>query len=161
MRASHAGAVRLRGRSVPADTGSAVLEFIVVGVGVLVPLVYLALCASTVHAAAFASTQAVREAGRAFSTAATPEQGRARAEAAARLALADQGLSLPRGALRVSCPVAPCLAPGSFADVTLEWSVPLPWLPAALSGDAPSILPISATHRVPIDDYRSSPEPAP
>ena len=111
------------------EDGSAVIEFIVVGVGVLVPMVYIVLSVMTVHAAAFASTQAVREAGRAFSTASTPGEGRARALAAARIAFRDQGMSLPAGALRVECADGPCLAPGSAVEVRLDWRVPLPWLP--------------------------------
>jgi hypothetical protein len=95
------------------DEGSAVVEFIIVGIAVLVPMVYVVQCAMTVHAAALASSQAVREAGRAFSTAATEAQGRERASIAGRLAFADQGLALPPGALRVTCPDGPCLSPGS------------------------------------------------
>ena len=77
------GRMRRRGSGV-ADRGSAAIEFIVLGVGLLVPLVYLASAAATVQAAAFASAQAAREAGRAFSSSATPAQGRQRAVAAAR-----------------------------------------------------------------------------
>ena len=139
------------------DEGAAVIEFIVIGVGMLVPVVYLALSAAAVESAAFASTQAVREAGRAFSTAATPDQGRARAQAAARLAFADHGLALPAGALRLTCADGPCLAPGSVVDVDLDWSVALPWLPGSVSSDVPARVPIRATQRVPVDDYRSSP----
>lgn len=139
------------------DAGSATLEFIVIGVGVLVPIAYLALAATSVQSAAFASSQAVREAGRAFATAADAEQGRARAWAAARVAFADHDLALPPGALRISCPDAPCLTPGSVVDVHLDWSAPLPWLPGSLADGAPLRVPVSATHRVPVDDFRDSP----
>ena len=93
------------------DGGSAAIEFIVIGIGLLVPLVYLASAAATVQAAAFASAQAVREAGRAFSSSATPAQGRRLAEAAARLAFADHGLELP----------SRCAEPGLH-----RWPVPEP-----------------------------------
>jgi hypothetical protein len=157
---SEAGRAVPRRRSTDAgstDAGSAVLEFIVVGVGLLVPLVYLVLAVGTVQSAVFASSQAVREAGRAFGSAPTPEQGRIRAVTAASLALADHGLVLPRGSLRVACPAQPCLTPGSVVDVTLAWAVPLPWLPTQLSDGAAASIPISATHRVPIDEYRGTP----
>jgi hypothetical protein len=75
-----------------------------------------------------------RRVGLAFSTAATPEDGRRRAVAAGRIAFADQGLDLPVGALEVTCPDAPCLTPGSVVQVSLDWRVPLPWLPASWSG---------------------------
>lgn len=142
------------------EAGSAVVEFIVIGIGVLVPLVYVVLSAMTVHTAAFASAQAVREAGRAFSTAVTASDGRKRALTAARLAFADHGLDLPDEALRLTCE-GPCLTPGSTVDVALDWRVPLPWLPATLAEASAASVPVSAAHRVPIDDYRSSQDAGP
>lgn len=139
------------------DDGSAIIEFVVIGLCVLVPMVYIVVSVMSVHAAAFASTQAVREAGRAFSTAATPAQGRARALAAARIAFEDQGLHLPGGALRVDCADGPCLAPGSAVEVRLTWRVPLPWLPGDWATRVPAAVPITAIQRVPVDDYRGSP----
>jgi hypothetical protein len=156
MRRSPDGA-RLPGE----DRGAALLEFIVIGVGVLLPILYLALSAAAVERASFASAQAVREAGRAFSTASTPEQGRSRAQAAARLAFADHGLSLPPGSLRLACGQGACLAPGSVVAVDLEWSVALPWLPYARAADGPVRIPVQASQRVPVDDYRSSPGGSP
>lgn len=134
------------------DRGSAVTEFIVVAVLVLVPLGYAVLSIVRVQSASFASTQAVREAGRAFTTANAPFQAHTRAQAAARLALADHGFDLPADALRVDCPTGPCLAPGSSATVTLRWTVDLPWFPAGF-GDV-AAMPITATHHVPVDAYR-------
>jgi hypothetical protein len=142
-------------RAASDDRGSASLEFIVIGIGILVPLVYLAMAAATVQAAAFASAQAVREAGRAFTSSSTPADGHRLALAAARLAFADHGLALPAGALRVTCSGGPCLSPGSVVEVDLAWQVPLPWLPGSLAADAPARVPVEATHRVPVDDYRS------
>lgn len=139
------------------DSGSAVVEFLVVGITVLVPLVYLVQCAMAVHAGALASTQAVREAGRAFSMAASEAEGRSRAVAAGRLAFRDQGVDLPAGALRVTCPDAPCLTPGSVVDVDLDWRVQLPWVPADWASSSRLSVPISAHQRVPIDDYRDNP----
>lgn len=136
------------------DGGSAAIEFIVIGVGLLVPLVYLASAAATLQAAAFASAQAAREAGRAFSSSATPEQGRRLAEAAARLAFADHGLELPSGALSLACTDGPCLSPGSAVEVVLAWEAPLPWLPGTLAADVPARIPVEARQRVPIDDFR-------
>lgn len=139
------------------DRGSALLEFIVVGVGILVPIAYLALTAAGVQSGAFASTQAVREAGRAFVTSATPVEGLARAQVAARLAFDDHGIDLPSDALQVTCTGGPCLAPGSTVLVQVEWQAALPWLPGDLAGAAPRVVPIRATHRVPVDDFRGDP----
>jgi hypothetical protein len=136
------------------DGGSALVEFIVVGVGILVPVAYLGLAAVSVQAAAFATTQAVREAARAFSTSTTAAEGRLRALAAARLAFADHALTLPPGAMRITCPDGPCLGPGTSVVVDVAWSVRLPWLPSSLADGATPAVRIQASQRVPIDDYR-------
>lgn len=147
------------------EAGSAIVEFIIVGVCVLVPLAYIVLAAAAVQSAVYASTQAVREAGRAFVTSATAEQGRQRALAAASLAFDDHGIHLPPGALEVGCADGPCLTPGSTVIVTVDWRVPLPWLPASMAGSmvgslaeaAPSLVPVRAEHRIPVDDFRGTP----
>lgn len=134
--------------------GEAALEFIVVAVGLLLPLALVIVCAMTVQAAVTASDHAVREAGRAFMLAAAEGEGRARALAAASIALSDQGFGLPRGGLRISC--GPCLAPDAPAVVTLDWTVPMHAVPFV--GDAIAI-PIHARHVVVPDRYRSDGAP--
>lgn len=138
------------------DTGSAVVEFVVASVCVLVPLLYAVTAVASVQAATFASTQAVREAGRAFSLSTSQTAGRIAATEAARLAFADHGLTLPADSLAISCPDHACLSPGSTVQVDLDWNVPLPWLPDLFGATAS--VPLSATHRVPIDEYRSGPD---
>lgn len=135
------------------DSGSAVVEFIVIGAAALVPMVYVVQCVLVLHSAALASTQAAREAARAFSTSATPAAGRGAAMAAARLAFSDQGLTLPVGALKLTC-VGACLAPGSAVQVDLDWRVPLPWIPD--SWRSAGSIPVTSSQRVPIDDFRSA-----
>lgn len=139
------------------DAGSAMLEFIALGVGVLVPLGYVVLAAAGVQAAVFASTQAVREAGRAYVSASTASEARERAWGAARLAFDDHGLDLPPQALSITCPSGQCLDPGSTVTVEVVWQVPLPWLPESMAGAAPSLVPVHVRHAVPVDDYRGSP----
>lgn len=142
----------MRWRRASDERGSAVSEFIVIAVLVLIPIAYGVLSIVRVQSASFASAQAVREAGRAFMTADAVLQAKVRAESAARLALADHGFTLPAGALDVACPSGPCLSPGSAATVTLQWTVELPWFPAGFGQIA--AMPISATHHVPVDAYR-------
>lgn len=139
------------------DGGSAVLEFIALGVGVLVPLGYIVLAAAGVQSAVFASTQAVREAGRAYISAGTTAEAQTRALGAARLAFDDHGLDLPADALTVTCPGGHCLAPGAVVTVELDWRVPVPWLPSSLAGSAPGLVPVHVRHVVPVDEYRGSP----
>ena len=82
MRGALARGRPARGRQ-PGDAGNALVEFCVLGVLMLVPVVYLVLVLGRVEAAAFAAQRAAREAGRAFVTAADVAQARSRADAAA------------------------------------------------------------------------------
>ena len=135
------------------ECGSAILEFLVIGVLVLMPILYVLLTVVRVESAVLASTQAVREAGRAFTMADSESQGRLRALAAARLSLSDQGFDLSPEALRISCRET-CLAPWSSAHIRLDWRVNLPWLPNSLGG-ADVGYPITVESEVRIDHYRS------
>lgn len=130
------------------DRGSAVVEFVVVGCALL-PLVALgASAAVAVSTAASATSAAAREAARAFVSAATPGQGQARALAAARLAFADRGRPLPADAVSLRCD-GPCLAPGTTVLVTIDWTMPLPFLPGTVS--------LVSEQRMPVDEFRGEP----
>jgi len=139
---------RVRSRS---DDGSVVLEFVVITMGILVPLLYVALAVMHATGAAMATAQAARSAARAFSDAATPTQGVHRARAAAQLAFVDHGLVLPGDALRLSCR-GTCLGPGSRVSVDIDWRVPLP-MPLPIVGNAITI-PLHAHQDLQIDDLR-------
>jgi hypothetical protein len=129
------------------DNGSVVLEFVVIAMGVLVPLLYVALAVMHATGAAMATAQAARSAARAFSDAATPAQGVHLARAAARLAFADHGLELPVEALHLTCQ-GTCLAPGSRVSVDIDWRAPLP-----VVGDVVAV-PLHAHQDLQIDDLR-------
>lgn len=143
-------------RSASNDRGSAVTEFLVIGVLVLMPLTYIVMSVMRVQAAAFASSQAAREAGRAFVSADSVPLGHQRADVAARLAFLDQGFELPDSALRLTCGGGNCLSPGAVVSVDVEWAVDLPWIPSSLAGGRSLSVPIHAMHEVPVDVYRVS-----
>ena len=132
------------------DRGSSVIEFIVVGVVVLIPIIYGAECVAAVHAAELATGEAARAAARAFATAPTPPQGATAAKAAVRIAFADQGIPITGDELQLSC-AGECLVPGSAVVAQVGFVATLPWLPDSVG------VPVHATQRLPIDDYRSSP----
>ena len=134
------------------DRGNAIIEFIVIGVLVIVPLLYVVTTVMTVQAAISASTVAAREAARAFTTADTPAAGQVHAQLAAEVAFADHGFALPAKALRLSCDGSGCLAPGSSVHVGIDWRLPLPWVPAGLTTTL--ALPIAVDHTAPVDAYR-------
>lgn len=136
------------------DEGTAIVEFIFIGVLLLIPILYATLMVMRVEAAAMASTHAVREAGRAFMMADTRTQGLHEAQLASTAAMSDQGFSLADDALRIDCS-SRCLEPGTQVRVNLEWQVDLPWLPPPLAGRVEGF-PISAEQILTIDSYRDS-----
>ncbi|MFM8240591.1 MAG: pilus assembly protein [Actinomycetota bacterium] len=137
------------------DQGTAVVEFVVLVVLVLVPVVYLVLGAMRVQAGAYAVTQAAREAGRAYVQADSPANGAKAARVATSLALADQGFESRSDSVVVQCD-GPCLAPGSRVSVQVNLKVKLPFLPDSLADSTVGSVRVSADHVVPVDDYRSA-----
>lgn len=130
------------------EEGTAVLEVLVLGVGLLVPLMYAVISVMSVQSASFAATSAAREAARSYVTSSTPAQGAARARTATRLVLADAGMS-SRGPV-VRC-VGGCLRPGSRVDVTVRVDVRLPLMPGG-----PSVT-VTGEESMPVDRYRETP----
>jgi Flp pilus assembly protein TadG len=119
------------------DAGSAVVEFVTLGVLLLVPLVYLLLMLGRVQAAAFAADGAARAAARALATADDEATGRARALAAVRLSLRDQGFDVdPASVVRVTCSASPCLTPAGRIGVQVGVPVVLPGVPALVDRTA-------------------------
>ncbi len=136
------------------ERGSAVVEFTWLGLLLLVPLVWIVLSAFEVQRGAFATTGAARAAGRAFALAPDDATGRARAEAAARQAYADQGIDRAPVEVTITCAPYPgsCHSGTSVVTVVVRSRVELPLLPDVLGGGAPTFR-LDATHRVPIGRY--------
>ncbi|GAB3304979.1 hypothetical protein EK0264_04355 [Epidermidibacterium keratini] len=74
------------------ERGSAVVEFVILAVAIFVPLTYGVIAFAAIQRAVFASTEAARQAGRAYGTAPDPAGAGARAEYAAALAVESQGI---------------------------------------------------------------------
>ncbi len=134
------------------ERGSAMVEFIGAAVLLLVPLVYLVLTLAQVQAGTFAVEGAAREAARAVVTAQSSAEGAARAQAAVRIALADQGFD-DGDALRLECSHDPCLTPGGTVATQVRLAVPLPFVPEALRSWVPLEIPVEATHVGTVDQY--------
>ncbi len=135
------------------ERGSAVVEFVALGVLLLVPLVYLVLMLARVQAGAFAVSQAAREAGRAFVTAPVAEDAAVRAQAAARISFEDHDFA-ESGRLTVTCWSTPCLGPDARVRTTAAVDVPLPLVPAFVRGSVPLSVPVTATHVSTVDRFR-------
>ena len=135
------------------ETGNAMIEFTFLGVLLFVPLVYLVIAVLDVQRTAYGTSTAVREAGRAYVTATTAAEAEQRAEAAARIALADQGIELAPGELQITCSADPCLTPGAVVTVRISTEVALPWVPVL--GDRPAAaVSVGARHDAVVDAFR-------
>ena len=132
------------------DGGNAVVEFSTLAVLLMVPLVYVMLSVFEVQRASFGVTEAARQAGRAYATADDPAQGRARAAAAAALAMRDQGLDCARCLTGLTG----SLAADAQVTATVEHFVRLPLLGSVLGGGRGGI-PVDATHVEVVDRFRS------
>lgn len=117
------------------DDGSAVVEFVTVGLVLTIPLVYVLLTVFAVQRAAFAVSAAAREAGRAYVTTGGDAQ---RARHAADLTLADQLPDNPRADLALD-------ATGDAVRVTVTYDVGVLGL---------GTIPVTATHVATPDRYR-------
>lgn len=120
----------------------------------MVPLVYVLLSVFLVQRAAFGTTEAARQAGRAYARADSVDQAQARGDLAAALALHDQGID-GAPAPQFECLGGPCLAPGSRVRVTVTYRVRLPLLGAVFGHGADGTIPVSATHTEYVDLYRA------
>jgi hypothetical protein len=151
------GWARRRSRTRADESGSALVELTWLGLLMLIPLVYVVITLVAVQRSAFGATEAARSAGRAFVLAPDMATARTRAYDAARLALADQGVSLSPSDLAIVCRPTPqsCLQPGSSVEVRLHLDVELPLMPSLGSRSAASIS-VASSHIEPYGVYREA-----
>jgi hypothetical protein len=143
-----------------ADTGNAVLEFVVLGAFLMVPLIYIIIAVAQVQGSAYGATEAAREAGRAYIGAATSLDASRQACTAASVALRNQ-VDTPfdcANQLSVSCVSAPgCsagLVPGENIRFEIDLTVGLPFLPRSVFGHSLSVH-VHAVHDEIVDPYRT------
>lgn len=138
------------------EGGTAVVEFVVLAVLLLIPLIYLVMVMARLQAGSYAVSQAAREAGRAFVTADSGSAAGARAGAAARIAFLDHSFE-DVGRVVVACDGTPCLRPDGRVETTASVRVPLPLVPAFAREVVPLSVPLSATHLSTVDRFRGLP----
>ncbi len=142
------------------ESGSALIELSWLAIILIVPLVWVVISVFEVQQGAFATSAAARAAGRAYALAPDDATGEARATAAVRQVLDDQGTPGQRARVRVSCdaPGGSCHVGTSVITVTVDSGVDLPFFPAIFGRGAASFS-LDATHTVPIGQYvESAPE---
>lgn len=135
------------------DAGNALVEFTYLAVLLMVPLVYILLTVFQVQRAAFAVTEAARQAGRAYATADTTAAGLARAQAAASLAMRDQGLE---AAAPPDISSTGGVAPEATVTTTVLYRVHLPLVGGLFAGTVPPNIPVRATHVEVVDRFKAA-----
>lgn len=138
------------------EAGSAIVEFVFLAVLMMVPLIYLVMTLGRLQAGAYAASAAAREAGRAYTTAASAAEAEYRADAAATIAFEDQGFG-GSGRVSLACDGSPCLRPEGRVEVTTVVTVPLPFVPTFARDVVPLEVPLSASHVAVVDRFRGQP----
>ena len=134
------------------DRGSATVEFVLVGLLLLVPLTYVVLGALSVQRHAYAVVAAARSGARAYVSAPSGAAARARAQRAVALALADQGVPPASALVDIRCSRMPCLEPGATVRVQVSTTVVAGWVPSFLGGPALRV-PVSSVHVETVDPF--------
>ena len=138
------------------ERGSGLVEVTWLGLGLIVPLVWIVLALFDVQRGAFGVSAAARAAARSYALAPSDQIGRERASQAAGQVLADHGE--PDAALTVGfqcLPATACHEGGSSVTVTVRSRVDVPLLPSFLGGAAPHVA-IDAAETVPIGRFQES-----
>lgn len=138
------------------ESGSALVEFVVLAVLMLVPLVYLVMTMARLQAGSYAVSHAAREAGRAYVTSDSADQAAGRAQAAARIVFLDHAFE-DVGRLWLTCDGSPCLRPDGRVETTATVRVPLPLVPSFVGEVVPLSIPVSASHLSTVDRFRGAP----
>lgn len=140
------------------DRGSASLEFLVAGLLLLVPLVYLVLALSVVQAGALAVDGAARQATRVYVQSESTAAARSAATRAIAVALADYGIDAADASVRITCRPRPgaCLTRHGFVTIRVRVVVPLPLAPPVLETGLPAGLLVEATATEQVSRFRGS-----
>ncbi|WP_207226194.1 hypothetical protein [Microterricola gilva] len=128
------------------------MEFLTVGMILLVPLVYLVLVMSALQAGALAAEGAAKQAVRVFVQAESDAAGQSAAARALAVTLDDYGLAESESELVIDCSAGArgCLARGETVTVHVRISVGLPFVPDVLELQNRASVPMEAasTQRV-------------
>jgi Flp pilus assembly protein TadG len=144
------------------ERGAAVVEFVVVFLALLVPLVYAIVVMADVQRALLATSGAAREVGRLYVTAPDRGEARARVERAYAEVLGNYGLRAGGGRDRLEvvagCPGAPAACAGGFGPgaevrVVVTYRVAVARLPFLGAVAGPSVT-VGAAHRTRADRFR-------
>ena len=130
-----------------AERGSAALEFILVGLLLLVPVVYLVVALGLVQGHALGAEAAARHIARAVSTAEGADDARDRARSVLSSVVDEYGMDAASIGLDLDCVPrsATCPEAGATLVVTVQTRVPLPLVPPVLGLDRLASIPVEAS----------------
>lgn len=141
------------------ERGSASLEFLTVGVLLLVPLVYLVLTLGQIQHAVLGVEGGARHAARVIAQADSHAAGMAAADRAIRVAMADAGVAPDAVSVAISCAPDPgaCTTPRGSVTVRIATTVPLPLAPPVLDLGTGLGVPVSASAMQPVSAFGGAP----
>ena len=127
------------------EQGSASLEFLTVGMLLLVPIVYLVLALASVQGGALAVEGAARQAARLAVQSGDLSRAEGAVDRAVRVTLADYGVDADAASVVIDCESAACDAPGTRVRVSVEARVQLPLVPDVLELGLVGSVPVEAS----------------
>jgi hypothetical protein len=134
----------MRRSSISSERGSASLEFLTVGVILLVPLVYLVLAVAAIQGGALAVEGAARQAARVAVLAGDRAAADIAVDRVVRVALADYGVDDSGASVTIDCD-PDCTTPGTRVRVSVTARITLPLVPDFLSLDRAGSVPLEAS----------------
>lgn len=134
------------------ERGYALIEALLVGLILIVPLIWVLTAAASLHRSALASASAVREAGLAASRAATATEATTHARSALGRALSERGLDPSRARVQLSWRNP--LGRAGAVEVKLETAVDVIRIPFVGRPMGPVIW-VRARHVAHVEPYRS------
>ncbi|GAA3943615.1 TadE family protein [Microbacterium soli] len=128
------------------ESGTAALEFVTLGVLLLVPLVYLVLILGAVQEQTLGAEAAARHTARVIGQAPDAEAAAERGDAVLRSVVREYGMDADTVQVGIDCRPArtPCPAAGSTVIVTVSTRVSLPFLPPLFGLDRIAAIPVQA-----------------
>ena len=129
------------------DRGSAALEFIIVGLLLLVPVVYLIVSLGMIQGQSLGAEVGARHIARVISTAPDAREAHARADRVLSSVVEEYGLAEDAVSVSLACTPAggACPEAGAVLVVTLRTTVALPLVPPVLGLDQLARIPIEAS----------------
>ena len=139
------------------ERGSAALEFILVGLLMFVPLVYLIVSLGLIQEQSLGAEAAARHVARAMSTATGADDARQRADRVLASVAQQYGLDDVDIAVECSPSGSACPAAGATLAVTVATRVTLPLVPPVLGLDELAAIPVEATAAHKVSRFWGSP----